>query len=85
MKYIVMLGFCLAMINRPAEAQLTAATLQASGLTCALCAKSIYTNLSALPFVDSVDTDLNASLFLIKFKSSATVDPDLIRDRKSVV
>jgi copper chaperone CopZ len=81
MKYIVILGFCLAMIMHPADAQVTRATLQASGLTCALCAKSIYTNLSALPFVDSVDTDLNASSFLIKFRSGAAVDPDLIRKK----
>lgn len=81
MKYIVMLGFCLAMINRPALSQVTSATLQASGLTCALCAKSIYTNLSALSFVDSIDTDLNASSFLIKFKNGSAVDPDMIRKK----
>lgn len=69
------------MIVRPAKAQVTGATLQASGLTCALCAKSIYTNLSALPFVDSVDTDLNASSFLIKFKTGTAVDPDMIRKK----
>ena len=76
-----MLGICLAMIVRSSEAQVTAATLQASGLTCALCAKSIYTNLSALPFVDSVDTDLNASSFLMKFKTGTAVDPDMIRKK----
>lgn len=81
MKYIIMLGMCLAIFTRPAEAQVTGATLQASGLTCALCAKSIYTNLSALPFVDNVDTDLNASSFLLKFKTGTAVDPDLVRKK----
>lgn len=81
MKYIIMLGMCLAIFLRPVEAQVTGATLQASGLTCALCAKSIYTNLSALPFVESVDTDLNASSFLIKFKTGSAVDPDLVRKK----
>lgn len=63
------------------KAQFTGATLQASGLTCALCAKSIYTNLTALPFVENVDTDLNASSFLISFKSGKEVSPELLRKK----
>lgn len=58
------------------NAQISKATLQASGLTCALCAKAVYKNLSSLPFVDSVDTDLNASAFVLIFKRTATVDLD---------
>ena len=64
-----------------ANSQVTSAKLQASGLTCALCAKSIFTNLSTLAFVDSVDTDLNASAFLIKFKSNKDVDPQMLRKK----
>ncbi|MEN9952821.1 MAG: hypothetical protein RLZZ520_1089, partial [Bacteroidota bacterium] len=45
------------------NAQIKKATLQASGLTCAMCAKSVYVNLTSLSFVDSVTTDLNASAF----------------------
>jgi len=60
------------------NAQITKATLQASGLTCALCAKAVYTNLASLSFVESVDTDLNASAFLIIFKKNAPVDFDQI-------
>lgn len=59
-------------------AQFNKGTLQASGLTCALCAKSIYTNLTSLPFVKEVDTDLNASAFVIVFKEGADVDPDAL-------
>jgi copper chaperone CopZ len=58
------------------SAQITKATLQASGLTCALCAKAVYKNLSSLPFVDSVNTDLNASAFVLVFKKTAPVDLD---------
>ena len=72
---------CMTLFARPVHSQVTAAKLQASGLTCALCAKSIFTNLSALPFVDSVDTDLNASAFLIKFKSNKDVDPQMLRKK----
>lgn len=58
--------------------QITKATLQASGLTCAMCARSVYKNLEGLPFVDKVDTDLNASSFLIFFKSGAPVQLDAL-------
>ncbi len=58
--------------------QIQSAKLQASGLTCAMCARSIYNNLVSLPCVDSVDTDLNASAFLIKFKKNIPVDLDAI-------
>lgn len=64
-----------------ANSQVISAKLQASGLTCALCAKSIFTNLNTLVFVDSVDTDLNASAFLIKFKSNKDVDPQMLRKK----
>jgi len=63
------------------EAQIQSANLQASGLTCALCAKSIFTNLSALSFVESVDTDLNASAFELKFKPGLEVDPEALRKK----
>lgn len=59
--------------------QISKATLQASGLTCALCAKSIYSNLSALDFIDNVDTDLETSSFLIVFKPGTQLDIDAIR------
>ena len=59
--------------------QISKATLQASGLTCALCAKSIYTNLTSLEFIDSVDTDLETSSFLIVFKPGIKLDIDAIR------
>lgn len=64
-----------------ASAQVTGARLQASGLTCAMCARSVFKNLETLPFVDSVDTDLEQSAFLLRFKADATVDPDQIRKR----
>jgi copper chaperone CopZ len=60
------------------KAQVTQATLQASGLTCAMCAKSVYTNLTSLGFVESVDTDLNASAFVILFKKGVPVDLDAL-------
>lgn len=61
--------------------QISKATLQASGLTCALCAKSIYTNLTSLVFIDSVDTDLETSSFLIVFKPGSKLDIDAMRKK----
>jgi copper chaperone CopZ len=63
-----------------AHAQIQSAKLQASGLTCAMCARAVYKNLEALPFVQSIDTDLNGSAFLLSFNEKA-VDPDAIRKK----
>ena len=73
------LSTLLYLLNSVAtNAQITQATLQASGLTCAMCAKSVYTNLTSLGFVESIDTDLNASAFVILFKKGAPVDLDAL-------
>jgi len=61
--------------------QVNSAKLQASGLTCAMCAKSIYNNLKTIDAIDSVDVDLNESSFLVKFKSAKDINPDIIRKK----
>jgi copper chaperone CopZ len=81
MKYKLLSFVFGVLLHSQSNAQVTEGILQASGLTCALCAKSIFTNLSALPFVESVDTDLNASSFLIKFKPNTNVDPQLLKKK----
>lgn len=65
----------------PGYAQLSQAKLQASGLTCAMCARSVYKNLETLPFVDSIGTDLEQSSFLITIRRGADVDADQIRKK----
>lgn len=74
----ILIFSCLSAL---ANAQFTSAKLQASGLTCAMCAKSIFKNLEGLSFVENIDTDLNTSSFIIKIKDGAKVDPDLIRKK----
>lgn len=64
-----------------AQAQIHKATLQASGLTCAMCARSVFKSLETLPFVDSIDTDLEQSAFVLQFKKDVPVDADQIRKR----
>ena len=61
-------------------AQVKSALLTASGLTCSMCSKSIFKSLEKVPFVASIDVDLNTSVFTIKFKEGANVDPDVLKD-----
>jgi copper chaperone CopZ len=81
MKKSLLTFLMLLSIIAVSNAQIKKATLQASGLTCAMCAKSVYTNLTSLSFVDSVNTDLNASAFEIKFKEGQHVDPEALRKK----
>ena len=55
------------------------ATLQAAGLTCAMCTKAINNSLAELSFIQSVKADIKNSQFLIQFKPGSTVDPDVLK------
>jgi copper chaperone CopZ len=61
------------------QAQFTKATLQATGLTCAMCSNAINKALQAKPFIQSVKSDIKNSAFNIVFKENADVDIDEIR------
>lgn len=78
MKRIIFLG-ALIMACLQVQAQITSAQLNASGLTCSMCSKSIYKSLMQLPSVDSVAVDIEKSIFTIYFKSGAPVFPDDIK------
>jgi copper chaperone CopZ len=77
---MIIIGISLLFIS-PVFAQITKANLQASGLTCAMCARSVFKNLESLSFVDKIDTDLEKSAFLISFKPGVPVDADQIRKK----
>lgn len=76
MKNIVFLFLLLQANNL--SAQFTGATLKASGLTCAMCSKAVFNALSAVPYVEKVQPDIQASTYQINFKSAANIDPDLM-------
>lgn len=59
--------------------QITHGSLQATGLTCALCSNAINKALKALPFIDSVKANVKTSGFAMVFKSGTDVNPDAIR------
>jgi copper chaperone CopZ len=61
------------------QAQFSRATLQATGLTCAMCSNAINKALQAKPFIQSVRSDIKNSSFNIVFKENADVDIDEIR------
>lgn len=61
-----------------ASAQITAAKLQASGLTCAMCSKAVFNALTAVPYVEKVQPDIQGSIYQISFKPDMVIDPDLL-------
>lgn len=63
-----------------AEAQFSKGTLQATGLTCAMCSNAINKALQKLSFVESVKADIKNSSFSIVFRSGSTVKLDAIKD-----
>lgn len=56
------------------------ASLQAAGLTCAMCTKAINTSLEQLPFIKDVDVDIKTSSFIINFKEGSNVDFDQLKN-----
>lgn len=66
------------LVGLGSKAQFNKAELQASGLTCSMCSNAINKALKTLPFVESVQTDLNKNLFTIVFKKDLQPDFDAI-------
>ena len=77
MKYLVLFAFLVT--SATTQAQFKSGTLQAAGLTCAMCAKAIGESLKQLSFVESVKPEIKSSNFIMKFKEGAAVDPDVIK------
>ena len=61
------------------EAQFSKASLQASGLTCAMCSNAINKALQVLPFVAEVNPDIKNSIFNITFKNSEAFSIDALQ------
>lgn len=71
--------FIAVAITTGSMAQFKSASLQAAGLTCAMCTKAINTSLDHLSFVKEVKPDIKNSAFTITFKEGATVDFDALK------
>jgi copper chaperone CopZ len=77
MKKIFLIIAVVLYIN--SYAQIKQASLQASGLTCSMCSKAIYKALTAIPFVEKVNSDIETSTFNITFKNNSNADIDVLQ------
>lgn len=74
--------FCIVLIalaGFSSHAQFTKASLQATGLTCAMCSNAINKALLEVPFVESVKSDIKNSAFNMVFKQGQKVEIDALR------
>jgi copper chaperone CopZ len=78
MKKIIFLSI-ITLLGLNSMAQFKTGTLQAAGLTCAMCTKAINETLKRLPFVQTVTPDIKNSQFIIQFKEGVNVDPDALK------
>jgi copper chaperone CopZ len=79
MKRLVNIVLGLLLVVSLQAQQFTKATLQATGLTCAMCSNAINKALQAKPFIQSVHSDIKNSAFDIVFKEGSDVDIDELR------
>lgn len=76
-KFLFSIVIVLMVIS--ARAQFTKATLQATGLTCAMCSNAINKSLMNVSFIESVKSDIKNSSFNIIFKKDQAANIDAIR------
>jgi copper chaperone CopZ len=76
----LLLGLMIILFTLPSVAQFSKATLQATGLTCAMCSNAINKALQAVPFVESVRSDIKNSAFNIVFREGAVVEIDALKN-----
>ena len=70
----------IALFAVTSQAQFTTATLQATGLTCAMCSNAINKALQKVSFVESIKSDIKNSAFTMVFKAGTQVDIDALKD-----
>lgn len=80
MKQLLLLVISSLLAGSSIHAQISKASLQATGLTCALCSNAINKAVLKLPFVASVWSDIKNSSFSIVFKEGAEPDIDAIKE-----
>jgi copper chaperone CopZ len=76
----LLLCLAVSLLTANSQAQFTKATLQATGLTCAMCSNAINKALQKVPFVESVRSDIKNSAFNIVFRQNENVDIDALKD-----
>jgi copper chaperone CopZ len=61
--------------------QIIRAELTATGLTCSMCSKATYKQLTSIPEVENVEPDLNNTAFILFFKSGSAVNISNIKEK----
>lgn len=74
MKRLLLIALIVAGVN--AQAQITKASLQASGLTCSMCSKAVKSALEELSFVEKVQVDIKNQQYNISFKDGQAFEVD---------
>ena len=76
----IIISFIVLFFAIESNAQIAKADIIATGLTCSMCSKSIDKQLTSLPEVASVDTDLNTNTFTVTMKPNTNVSPKIFKD-----
>jgi copper chaperone CopZ len=69
----------LTMVALSAQAQISKATLQASGLTCSMCSKAVKSALEKVSSVEKVMVDIKSQQYKISFKADQKVELDDVK------
>ena len=80
MKTVLIFILAIALGTMSLKAQFSSGTLQATGLTCAMCSNAINKALKTVPFVETVKSDIGKSAFNIVFRKDAEVNIDALKD-----
>lgn len=78
---ILFLLSALVLINFQANAQISKAELIANGLTCSMCSNATYNQLKTISFLDSIDTDVEHTKFILYFKQNTPFDLKTIKSK----
>jgi copper chaperone CopZ len=80
MKNKIITLLVLLVLTTQVNAQIKAADILASGLTCSMCSKAIFKALEKIPFVDTVKVNIETSTYMLEFKEKEPVKIETIRD-----
>lgn len=71
--------FMFAFVVLALNAQFTKASLQASGLTCAMCSKAVKVALEKVSFVNEVKVNIKRQEYSVVFKENSNPDFDVLK------
>lgn len=77
----IFLLLAIVFLNYNANAQISKAELIANGLTCSMCSNATYNQLKTIPFLDSIDTDIEHTKFILYFNPNTPFDLKMIKSK----